>query len=165
MIVFDLRCTSGHVFEAWFKDSAAFDKQQKRGILACAICGSNHISKAPMAPRLSLKARHGVEDRDQKNVDQLIDGDKITTPDEPALPAIIAQAVEPLAAQLRELRDQIIAQTEPVGDKFAEEARKMHYGETEMRAIRGQTTVDEAKELIDEGIEFGVLPYPDRFDA
>jgi hypothetical protein len=139
MILFDLRCTRDHVFEAWFPNSAAYEKQAKAGAVACPTCGSRKVEKAPMAPRIGKAAKAGV-------------------------PAVAAEHAE-IRQQLTELRAKIEANCDYVGDKFAEEARRIHYGETERRDIYGETSDDEAKELNDEGVQFARVPWLPRQDS
>lgn len=150
MIVFNLQCAKKHQFESWFKDSAAFDRQAKRGLVECPYCGSGKVEKALMAPRLSgtKKSRKRAE---PENLPTALGPDPAT-----------AKAAE-LHRQMAELRQHIEANFDAVGDKFAEEARKIHYGETERRNIYGQTSAQEAQELLDEGIEFAPVPWaPDK---
>jgi hypothetical protein len=139
MILFDLRCARDHVFEAWFPNSAAYEKQAKAGAVACPSCGSHKVEKAPMAPRIGKAAKASV-------------------------PAVAAEHAE-IREQLAELRAKIEANCDYVGDKFAEEARRIHYGETERRDIYGETSDDEAKELNDEGVQFSRVPWLPRQDS
>ena len=139
MILFDLRCTRDHVFEAWFPNNAAYEKQAKAGAVACPSCGSRKVEKAPMAPRIGKAAKAGV-------------------------PAVAAEHAG-IRQQLTELRAKIEANCDYVGDKFAEEARRIHYGETERRDIYGETSDDEAKELNDEGVKFSRVPWLPRQDS
>jgi hypothetical protein len=155
MILFDLKCDHDHVFESWFKDSATFTRHQKRGDLACPVCGSSRITKAPMAPSI-VKG----EDRPRRRKSR------------PETPQTVAMAKDPdqqkmakLMRELGELRRQIEQNCDYVGESFPEEARKIHYGETEHRNIYGEATEDEAKELNEEGIEFSRVPWLPRHDA
>jgi hypothetical protein len=162
MIRYALACDKGHTFESWFKNSAAFDKQAARGLVACAICGSTKVEKAIMAPRLS----HGTHDGRASNVEA-------AAPEQPAPPAAGEDAKVPVAMvspheqefrkKLKELRDHLTKNADYVGHQFPEEARKMHYGEIEHRSIYGEASPEDAKELHDEGIEFHPLPVlPDE---
>ena len=157
MIRYALVCAKGHDFESWFQNSAAFDKQVKRGLVACPQCGSTKVEKAIMAPRIAAKkGRVPIEM-------------PAPAPEAPAAvpaPAPVAmmspQELE-LRTKLKELREHIVKNADNVGEKFPEEARKMHYGETEHRSIYGVASPDEAKELIEEGIECHPLPVlPDE---
>ncbi|MGH6934409.1 MAG: DUF1178 family protein [Dongiaceae bacterium] len=141
MILFDLRCAQDHVFEAWFRDNAAYDAQARAGKVGCPICGSRKVEKAPMAPRIGKAAT-----------------------DKPASMAVSTEMVE-LRKQLVELRAKVEANCDYVGGKFAEEARRIHYGEADKRGIYGEATDDDARELSDEGIEFARVPWPTRHNS
>lgn len=143
MIKFDLACTAGHEFEAWFKSGATFDAQAQAHQLACPTCGSTGIAKRPMAPAIQ-------SGRSKPTADDLADRNA----GESSAQVIAAEFRDALKA----FRSDIVAHTENVGERFAEEARSMHYGETPKRPIRGAATAEEASELLDEGVEFGVLP-------
>ena len=156
MIRYNLVCDKRHEFESWFANSATYDKQAKRGLISCPLCGSGKVEKAIMAPRLARKDKSAP----------------IVAPPEAASPAP-AEASAPVAmispqekefrAKLKELRDHLTANADNVGKKFPEEARKMHYGEIEHRSIYGEAAPDEAKALHEEGIEFHPLPVlPDE---
>ena len=175
MIVFDLTCAQGHVFEGWFRDSAAFDEQKAAGDIICPVCADCTISKAPMAPRLALSTR-GEEvappppTRASASLPVTADRRRreevFHAPQEAAAPGSKAAALAAEAARaLRALRDEVEKSCDYVGENFAEEARKMHYGEAEKRSIYGETTFDEAKELRDEGIEIQPLPRLPRENA
>jgi hypothetical protein len=183
MIVFDLTCAQGHVFEGWFRDSAAFEAQKTDGDIVCPVCADCQITKAPMAPRLALSGQS--EERIQEHAQEQAAQDApvpVTTVRVPArdrrsreevfhAPAAAAatEKAAKLAAEaaraLRALREEVQRSCDYVGDKFAEEARKMHYGEAEKRSIYGETTFDEAKELREEGIEIQPLPRLPRENA
>ncbi len=135
MILFDLRCAQDHLFEGWFSDSEGFEAQVASGDVLCPVCGDAQIEKALMAPNLT----------DGKKVD--------ASQNEHA-----ANAVQMLYQMKKEVEDNC----DNVGGDFAEEARKIHYGETERRNIYGNATIEEAAELEDEDIEFGALPWPDE---
>jgi hypothetical protein len=153
MIRYALLCEKGHEFESWFPDSAAYDKQIKRKLIACPHCGSAKVEKAIMAPRLA-----GARKR--------------ATPAEPQGPAtapgkapvaMLSPQEQEIRGKLKELREHLTKNADHVGPKFPEEARKMHYGETEHRSIYGEASPDEAKALAEEGIEFHPLPIlPDE---
>jgi hypothetical protein len=152
MIRYALACDKGHAFESWFQDSAAYDRQTKRGLVTCPQCGSAKVDKAIMAPRLvgSRKREAAAE----------------APP--PAVPekspvAMISPQEREFRTKLKELRDHLVKNADHVGPKFPEEARKMHYGEVEHRSIYGEATPEEAKSLAEEGIEFHPLPIlPDE---
>lgn len=152
MIVYDLACDKGHVFEAWFKDSATYDRQEKKKQLACAVCGSSRVQKAPMAPRISS----GKSEPAKKAEDSL--------PASYANDPRVAKAAA-LMKELVELRRHVEKNADYVGEKFADEARKMHYGEAERRNIYGEASNAEAKELTEEGVEFARIPWMPRHDS
>jgi hypothetical protein len=147
MIVFDLHCTSGHRFEGWFGSSGEFDDQQARGMLACPFCGSGDVSKAPMAPAVPAKGNAR-----QEVLPPTASHPMTNTP----LPPEVQQAFAALAAA----QAKALSNSTWVGDKFAEETRKMHYGERDEALIHGQATLAEAKALIEEGVPVAPLPFP-----
>ena len=153
MIVFNLNCHKGHGFESWFKDSAAFERQSKRGLVECPACGSSKVAKALMAPRLAgtKKSRKALAAAAPAQV---------AMGNDPA----VAQAAE-IHKQLAKLRSHVEKNFEHVGEKFAEEARKIHYGETEHRDIYGEASNDEAQALAEEGVEIARIPWVRTSDA
>jgi hypothetical protein len=148
VIRYALICDQNHAFESWFADSAAYDKQTKRGLVTCPQCGSAKIEKAIMAPQLANTKKRS----------------KATVTSAPAEPvAMLSPQETELRQKLKEIRDHLTKNSEHVGPKFSEEARKMHYGEIEHRSIYGEASPDQAKELAEEGIEFHPLPVlPDE---
>lgn len=146
MIVFDLSCTQGHRFEGWFGSSGDFEDQRARGLLACPNCGSGEVSKAPMAPAVPAKGNSrqealAPETRPMAN-----------TP----MPPHVQQAL----SQLAKAQAEALKNSTWVGDRFAEETRKMHYGERDEAPIHGQASLAEAKALIEEGVPVAPLPFP-----
>lgn len=141
MILYQLKCVQGHQFEAWFRDAAAYDRQSGAEEIGCPFCGSTGISKAPMAPRLAkgTAKTEGMVERANEVAQQII------------------QAAEKLRQHVEENCDN-------VGDKFAEEARRIHYGEVEQRGIYGTATDEEASDLSEEGVEFSQVRWPRRND-
>ena len=143
MKVLDLRCAGGHRFEGWFASDEDLQSQTDRGLMECPVCADKTITRLPSAPRLNVSGAR-----------------------EPQPPA--AAEAKPAAGQIEMTMQaawlravqQVMNQTENVGDRFAEEARRIHYGEADERAIRGQATPDEAEALRDEGIEVMSLPVP-----
>ncbi|WP_345813539.1 DUF1178 family protein [Paraburkholderia sp. PREW-6R] len=133
MKVLDLQCAHGHRFEGWFASAEDFESQQSRKLVACPICGANQVSRLPSAPRLNLSG---------------------ATETKPTAAAEGAQA-----KLMRALRE-VLEKTENVGDRFAEEARRIHYNEAPARNIRGVTTPEDARALVEEGIEVMPLPVP-----
>lgn len=157
MIRYALACDRGHAFESWFANSAAYDKQVKRGLVTCPACGSPKVEKAIMAPQLARKDRDRSEPRP-------IEAPAATAAAEDKTPVAMMspQEVE-FRSKLKELRDHLVKNADNVGQKFPEEARKMHYGEIEHRSIYGEASPDDAKALLEEGIEFHPLPrLPDE---
>ena len=143
MIVFDLICQpGGHRFEAWFASSEAFADQQQRGLVDCPHCGSSAVSKAPMAPAVPKKGN-------QLPAAQ-------TAPVASGLPPEAAEALKALAS----MQAEALKQSRWVGDKFAEDAKAMHYGERPHEAIHGEATLEQAKDLLEEGIAVAPLPFP-----
>lgn len=140
MIRYDLVCDKGHGFDSWFRDSATYDKQAKRGLVQCPVCDSKKVSKQLMAPGIPAKSNK--------------------KPDEPA--QVFNAPVDPrqqmLMKMMRELRKQVEKNANYVGDQFAEEARRIHYNEAEKRGIYGEATREDAEALIEEGIEVHPLP-------
>ncbi|MDO8607958.1 MAG: DUF1178 family protein [Phaeospirillum sp.] len=132
MILFELRCPDQHHFEAWFKDGAAYDSQAAAGVIACPHCGDTRIEKALMTPRLA-KARGAALD----------------------VPEVMGEVRKALVS----LKKTVQENCDYVGERFPEEARKIHYGETEARGIYGKATSEEARELEDEGVSVQRLPW------
>jgi hypothetical protein len=134
VIQYALQCANGHRYDAWFKSAAAYDEQLARGIVTCAVCGDAHMEKAPMAPAVARTDKERVP----------------------------LSAAHPHAAKIRELlreyRNKVVAEADYVGDRFAEEARKIHFEETEARGIYGEATRDEVAALLDDGVDFVPLP-------
>ena len=147
MIKYDLRCEQGHAFESWFQSSSAYESQRKRKLIACPSCGSVKIEKAIMAPRLAGTRKRGRVEAPSETA----------SVEAPAPSLVMTQELE-LRAKLKELRDHVIKNADNVGERFPNEARKMHYGDIEHRPIYGEASPDEAKSLIEEGIE--VMPLP-----
>ena len=151
MIVYDLSCSEGHRFEGWFGSSSDYDSQRERGLLTCPECGCGEVGKAPMAPAVSAKGNRTEAPRQaEPSADEtrpMIRGE---------LPAGVKQALETLAkAQANALE-----KSTWVGDKFADKARSMHYGETDEAPIHGKATKDEAEEMVAEGITVAPLLFP-----
>ena len=159
MIQYALACDKGHTFESWFQNSAAYDKQAKRKLIACPMCGSAKVEKAIMAPRLARKDKStSIALREEAAPAHA----EATTPATSPVAMISPQEHE-FRKKLKELRDHLTANADNVGKKFPEEARKMHYGEVEHRSIYGEASPQDAKDLHEEGIEFHPLPVlPDE---
>lgn len=133
MIIFDLRCGGGHVFEAWFGSTGDYDDQQARGLVSCPICGAAEVEKAPMAPRLAGPAH-------------------AETPS--------PQAMKAMLAEMASLQNKLLEKSDNVGDRFPDEARAIHLGEAEARAIHGRATRRDAEDLLDDGIPVSPLLFP-----
>ena len=140
MIVYRLTCANEHEFEAWFRDSAACDAQVAAGRVVCPHCGDNSVRKSLMTPNVAPRGADSAAD---------------------APPARRAAAMR----ELRELRRKVEENCDYVGPRFAEEARRIHYGETGSHAIYGEATPEDARALADEGIEFGRIPWAPRLDS
>lgn len=146
MIRYALHCEKGHAFESWFPSSDSYEAQRKQGFVACPVCGATRVDKALMAPQVARKDRAATADP----------APPAAAP--PAPVAMVSPAEQELRAKIRELREHLVKNADPVGERFAEEARKIHYGEAEHRSIYGQASPEEARELAEEGIEFHALP-------
>ncbi|WP_420562768.1 DUF1178 family protein [Thalassobaculum sp.] len=144
MIRYRLRCNAEHEFEAWFQNSSAFEKQAESGLLSCPDCGSSQVTRALMAPALQGTHR-----------------ETLPVPAEPpsAEQKQVATQALALKQQLLSLRRKIEENFDNVGDRFAEEARKIHYGDSDPRGIYGDTTPQEREALADEGIEVSSIPW------
>jgi hypothetical protein len=152
MIVYDLACSDGHRFEGWFGSSGDFEDQRARGLLVCPQCGASDVTKAPMAPAVPAKGNSRQE---------------VLPPEAPRPPEARAMANTPMPPEMKKALAALAkAQAEAlksstwVGDKFAEETRKMHYGERDEAPIHGQASLAEAKALIEEGVPVAPLPFP-----
>jgi len=153
MIVFDLQCADGnHVFEAWFGSTADYEAQRARGLVSCPICGSASVDKAVMAPRVGAKGNQRAEPASASSGKPV----PMATGDAPA------QAMKAMMQTLAEAQRRALEGSDYVGSGFADEARAIHLGEAEERSIHGQTTPEEAKALIDEGVKVAPLPFPVR---
>ncbi len=156
MIVFDIQCSNGHVFEGWFADSASYDAQVNSKDVACPMCGDTQVEKALMAPNVAV-ARH-TRSKD------------VSVPEPDKAPRTLALAKQKehagrIMAMMRTVKEYVEQNFENAGPKFAEEAKKIHYGDAEKRSIYGAATLSEAQELREEGIEFGELPLLPELDG
>jgi hypothetical protein len=165
MIRYALNCDQGHPFESWFANSAAYDKQARRGLVSCPICGSVKVEKAIMAPSLAANLGRGgtADPRPTPTPANPTPPPPLQPAPMPPIPpktpvAMMSSAERELQHKLKELRDHITKNAHYVGPRFPEEARKIHYGETEHRSIYGEASPEEAKQLHEEGIEFHPLP-------
>ncbi|MBY0258845.1 DUF1178 family protein [Methylobacterium sp.] len=154
MIRYTLACEAGHGFESWFPSSDSYDAQAARGLVTCPVCGSARVGKSMMAPSVART------DRGPR-------GAAAEASSEPALPVPSVASTPELAASepeqrlralMQALRAEVVRNADDVGARFPEEARRIHYGEVETRAIYGEASLDEARALIDEGIDVAPLP-------
>lgn len=136
MIVFDLKCGAGHVFEAWFGKSSDYEDQAARGLIECPICGDKRIGKEVMAPAVSAKGDRALAD------------------------AVDPQAAKAMLAAMAAAQRAMLERSSYVGDRFADEARAIHLGEADARTIHGRATRTEAEQLAEEGIPVSPLPFP-----
>ena len=146
MIRYNLVCDAGHGFDCWFPSSASYDDQSERGLVSCPACGSVKVTKAVMAPRVARTDRASA---------------RLPVPAAPSPEAPVRMVSEPerkVREMVKALHAHLAAHSEHVGERFPEEARKIHYGEAEGRSIHGQASLDEARALIEEGIEVAHLP-------
>ena len=172
MILYHLGCDADHVFESWFRDSAAFDDQQRQGLLACPVCRSTHVTKTIMAPAV-VGGRDRLESRERPL--PLAPPPRLPMPPSmppvsmPALPmppmpprgvdvALLDDKRLEIRAALKGIRDKILSEGQDVGARFPDQARRMHDGDIPMKQIHGQATPDEARDLIEDGIL--ILPIP-----
>ncbi|HEY7382373.1 MAG TPA: DUF1178 family protein [Beijerinckiaceae bacterium] len=154
MILYALACDDGHAFESWFPDSAAYDAQAKSGLVTCPFCNSAKVEKQIMAPSVARKDKAAV-----------VAMPEVAPP--PAPPpqqmALLSDTERELRAMVKAVREHVVKNADYVGKEFADEARKMHYGEIERRSIYGEANAADAKALIEEGIEVHPLPIiPDE---
>ncbi|MCC6925570.1 DUF1178 family protein [Novosphingobium sp.] len=147
MIVFDLECRPlGHRFEGWFASSDDYAAQQQRGLIGCPHCGTADVTKAVMAPSVGRKGN------------QLAQTTAVAA--QPVLAGQLPPEAQELMAKLATLQAEALKQSRWVGKNFADESRKMHYGESEAETIHGQATPEQARDLLDEGIALMPLPFP-----
>jgi hypothetical protein len=150
MKVLNLSCANDHGFEGWFASEADFLAQRDRGVITCPVCANPVISRLPSAPRLNLSGAREPVQTESATERRSSAGPAGSSPPTAELQALWFKAVQ-----------QVLANTEDVGDRFPEEARRIHYGETGQRGIRGQASEQQRAELADEGIEVMALPMPE----
>ena len=149
MILYELKCSNGHYFEAWFKDSTTYDLQEKRGEVACPICSDISVSKAPMAPAVSTSRK-----KDKRAHQQV-----------PPMENHAAEIAREILQAAGKVQRYVEENCDYVGDRFADEARAIHYGEAEERGIYGEATIDEATNLLEEDIPVNRIPWRRRTDS
>lgn len=152
MIRYALACDNGHEFESWFPSGSAYDAQVERGLVACPICASARVEKRLMAPSISTSRPAKAE------VVPIKDAAAPAIPDAPQPVALLSEREQAVRAMLRAMREHVAKTADYVGPGFADEARRMHYGEAEHRSIYGEANAADAKALLDEGIEVHALP-------
>jgi hypothetical protein len=140
MILYEIRCAGGHQFEAWFKDSKTFDRQAKRGQVECPTCGDTEVAKAPMAPK------------------------RVASKSEKDRRARVRQRTRELMQSVREAQREVEDKFDYVGERFPDEARKIHYGESDERPIYGEASIEEAKDLAAEDIKVFRVPWKNSKD-
>ena len=150
MIRYSLKCSDGHAFESWFRDSAAYDSLRAAGQVTCATCGSPQVDKALMTPAVAVRGEAALP--------------AVPSPAPAPQPALSAPPDSPMHRALAALRAEIEANADYVGPRFAQEARKMHEGEAEHRAIWGEATGEEARALVEDGVPVAPLPWLVRRD-
>lgn len=155
MIRYSLRCERDHSFESWFQSSSAYETQVRRKLVTCPVCGSAKIEKAIMAPQIVGKKGRDIARPAPAPEPAAAQPAEVATP--ASTPLLMAQERE-LRAKVKELRDHIVKNAVNVGERFPSEARKMHYGDIEHRPIYGEASPDEARALVEEGVEVSPLP-------
>ncbi len=171
MKVLDLQCALGHSFEGWFGSQADYDAQRERGLVTCPVCNDSDITKMLSAPRLNLGQGKAPEPAPGQGAPAVDAGHAPGAPSTRAadalpaaatLPDVAPETLQQMQAAMMKMVRHVMANTEDVGTQFAEEARKIHYGERQARHIRGQATREETEALIDEGIDVMALPVPEN---
>ncbi len=158
MIHYQLHCSAEHSFDGWFKDSASFEKQAKRGLLECPVCGDAKVDRALMSPSVPKKGRP------MRN--EIVPMPSPAPAPEPAPMAVQAPTMpDQMRAVLQRMRAEIEEKCDYVGDDFADEARRIHHGESDARGIYGETTAEDAESLAEEGIDVTRIPWVPRADG
>jgi hypothetical protein len=168
MILFDIKCSDGHIFEAWFQNNDTYEKQVENHMIECPLCGCTKISKSLMAPNIastSTSEKVGLEELNI-NADQHRVMVSAHSPDDNQVSSEdVKRALDHMHNTMAKFRRQVEKSCEYVGNNFAEEARKIHYGDSEKRGIYGETTIRETEELIEEGIDILPVPGSDKLDS
>jgi hypothetical protein len=152
MIAFDLICKAGsHRFEGWFGSSSDYERQQSDGLLLCPVCGDGAIEKAVMAPNVGRKGNQAAAPKAQGEAKEAV-----AVANMPEMPAEMVEAIGKIA----QMQAKMLEKSDWVGDRFADEARAIHYGDAPDRIIHGSATIDDARDLHDEGIAVAPLPLP-----
>ena len=159
MILYRLRCRKGHEFDSWFKDSKAYERQEKRSLIGCPECGDSKVARAVMAPRIGKGTSKAIVEAPANAAPVAAPA---PSPEQKQMAALAKHMPKEMREALLKVREQVEKNCEHVGPAFAEEARKIHYGESDKRGIYGETSDEEAEALAEEGIEFGRLPWIPR---
>jgi hypothetical protein len=159
MIHYQVRCSQGHEFDGWFKDSAAFDKQVSLGFLECPTCGDKQVTRALMAPAVVTRSQVPTQ------ASAPAPSPALQSPAASGAGAVAGPIPDHLRAMLQRLRTEVEKNCDYVGPQFADEARRMHRGESDRRGIYGETSAEEAEALTEEGIGFGRVPWVPRAES
>jgi len=162
MIHYQLRCSQGHEFDGWFTNSAGFELQAARGLVECPACGAVKVERALMTPAVSTRAALPVPSPTPPPADTPAPAPETPTP---AVAATAGKLPDQLRGMLQRMRAEVEKNCDYVGPNFADEARRMHRGESDRHAIYGETTPDQAEALSDEGIDFSSIPWVPRADG
>ncbi len=165
MIHYQLRCGQDHEFDGWFKDSQAFDQQSERGLVACPTCGDVRVGRAMMAPALAKRQTAPARPASNEPPSGAAPASAAPASDQPTSEAVTGKLPDHVRAMLQRLRAEVERNCHYVGNRFAEEARRIHRGESEHREIYGETTPDQAEALADEGIAVSRVPWVPRADG
>jgi len=167
MILFDIKCSDGHIFEAWFQNNEAYESQVERDLVECPLCGSTKTSKSLMAPNISQKGE--IDRFTPEAVGEHQDHKVMVSAHSEATNEVssedVKRALDHMHNTMAKFRRQVEKSCEYVGNDFAEEARKIHSGEGEKRGIYGETTIRETEELLEEGIDILPVPGSDKLDS
>lgn len=162
MIHYQLQCSQGHGFDGWFKDSAGFERQAKRGLIACPDCADTKVARALMAPAITSRK---AEPAAAAVPVQAPSAGAVAAPGNAVAPRAAAALPDHLRAQLQRLRAEVERHCDYVGADFAAEARRIHQGEADPRAIYGETTPEQAEALAEDGVPFSAIPWVPRADG
>jgi hypothetical protein len=166
MIHYQLRCSEAHEFDGWFKDSATFDRQAELGLVECPTCGDVKVERALMAPSVSTRTALPAPSPGPEREPETPAGTAVVPRPVPAVPPqVVAKLPAQMVAVLQRMRAEVEKNCDYVGPEFADEARKMHRGESEKRGIYGETTPDEAEALAEEGIQIASIPWVPQADS
>lgn len=160
MLVVDLHCEGGHLFEGWFASADDLSSQKERGLLTCPVCGSHDVTRRPSAARLNVSALKAAKLEGSQSAPVAQPLREVAAAPSPTHDAEAAQALQAMQKLYWQAVRHVVANTEDVGDRFVDEVRGMHHGDVPERAIRGQATAEERAELREEGIDVLSMPIP-----